>query len=184
MIDPLLHKIIAVGLGLMFLVAAWHKAANGPQFRVTLLEYDVLPEGLVSPVSRAIPAAEFLLGIGWLGGLYQQWLTACGSALMMAIYAIAIGINLGRGRVHIDCGCGFGGAEDTEHPISAGLVGRNIVLAGLALVTLIPAAERTLGVGDYVSLVAALLAVSLLFGASNQLMANRAAINTWRKPRD
>ena len=46
--------------------------------------------------------------------------------------------------------------------------------------TLLPTGSRELGFGDYATLTAALLACSLLFGAMNQLLANRAAINTWR----
>ena len=51
----------------------------------------------------------------------------------------------------------------------------------MALTTMLPAASRALGVGDYLTLVAALIAMALLFGAANQLLANRAAIDTWRK---
>jgi len=38
-----------------------------------------------------------------------------------------------------------------------------------------------IGFSDYLTMLAALLAGALLFGAANQLLANRAAIDTWRK---
>ena len=184
MLDPLILKAISIGLGLMFVVAAWHKLAEGPRFRVTLLEYQVLPESMVAPASRVIPIVEILLGGSWLLGFYFQGLTAIGSAGLLGAYAIAIAVNIRRGRVHFDCGCGFGGKSENEQYLSGGLVLRNSVLIVAALVTLFPATTRDLGFGDYLTLIAALLASALLFGAANQLLANRTAINTWRKGND
>ena len=168
-------------MGVMFLVAAYHKLAEGPSFRVTLLEYQLLPEVLVSPMSRLLPLLELLLGASWLLAFYQQSITAIGSAILLSMYAFAIGINLMRGRHYIDCGCGFGGKSDSEQFLSGGLVMRNLILVALALLTLLPAIDRTLGFGDYATLAATLFATTLLFGASNQLISNRASINTWRK---
>jgi hypothetical protein len=180
MLDPVVVKTIATGLGLMFLIASVHKFSDNAQFRVTLLEYQLLPERFVAPFSRIVPIGELLLGASWLVGFNQQVLTAVASAGLLALYAIAISINLKRGRVHFDCGCGFGGKTDNEQYLSGGLVIRNLLLMALALVTLLPAGSRELGIGDYATLTAALLACTLLFGAANQLLANRSAINTWR----
>lgn len=180
MLDPLIVKTISTGLGLMFLVAAFHKFSGATQFRITLLEYQLLPETLISHFSRLVPIVELLLGASWLTGFFPQNLTAGASSGLLALYAVAIAINLRRGRVHFDCGCGFGGKTDKEQYLSGGLVLRNLVLMSLALATLLPRGSRELGFGDYVTLTAALIACSLLFGAMNQLLANRAAINTWR----
>ena len=182
MSDPLIIKAISIGLGLMFLVAAWHKLSDAAQFRITLLEYQVLPESLVTLASRVVPVVEILLGGAWLVGWTGQGMTAAGSALLLGIYALAIGANIARGRVHFDCGCGFGKSENEQY-LSGRLIVRNLVLIGAALYTLVPADPRQLGFGDYLTLVAALLAGGLLFGAANQLIANRAAIDTWRKGR-
>lgn len=181
LIDPLIIKAIAIGLGLMFIVAAYHKLSEAAQFRVTLLEYQVMPEALVAPTSRIIPIVELLLGGAWLIGYYSQGLTAVASALLLGIYALAIGINIARGRVHFDCGCGFGGSSENEQYLSGGLILRNLLLIAAALITLLPAGTREFGAGDYLTLVAVILAGGLLFAAANQLLANRAAINTWRK---
>lgn len=181
MLDPLITKAISIGLGLMFLLAAYHKLANGAEFRVTLLEYQLLPEWLVSPASRIIPVVEILLGCSWLLSGYGQAATAVASASLLGIYALAIGINLYRGRVHFDCGCSFGGKDDSEQFLSGGLVVRNLILIAAALVTLLPATTRSFGSGDYATLAAVLLAATLLFAAANQLISNRASINTWRK---
>lgn len=184
MLDPLIVKAISIGLGLMFLFAAYHKLAEGPEFRATLYDYQILPPSLVPPASRIIPITELLLGGSWLVSYYQQTLTAIGSAILLGVYALAIGINLYRGRIHIDCGCGFGGKPDSEQFITGGLVFRNLILMAIALISLLPATTREFGFGDYVTLVAVLLVSTLLFAAANQLIANRASINTWRKGHD
>lgn len=184
MIDLLVGKTVAVGLGLMFLAAAWHKLGDRAGFKLTLLEYQVLPDSLVGPFSLLVPIAEAGLGLGWLSAYPGAPATAIASAGLLGAYALAIGVNLWRGRVHFDCGCGFAGKNDREQYLSGGLILRNGVLILLALLTLLPASERALGPGDYLTLVAALVTAGLLFAAANQLLANRAAINTWRKPRD
>lgn len=184
MLDPLVVKAISIGLGLMFLFAAYHKLADAAQFRVTMLEYQLLPEPLIAPLSRIIPILEILLGGGWLLSYYTQGMTAIASALLLGVYTLAIGINIHRGRVYFDCGCGFGGKGDDEQYLSGGLIVRNLVLIGGALLTLLPVGGRALGFSDYLTLVAAILAVALLFAATNQLLTNRAAINTWRKRDD
>ncbi len=181
LLDPLILKVIAIGLGLMFLVAAYHKLSEAGQFRITLLEYQVIPEALVAPASRVIPIIELLLGGCLAAGLLPRWHNCYRQCLVTRVYALAIGINIQRGRVHFDCGCGFGGKSDNEQYLSGGLLIRNIVLIAAALVTLIPAAPRMIGFSDYLTMLAALLAGALLFGAANQLLANRAAIDTWRK---
>lgn len=181
MLDPLIPKAISIGLGLMFLVAAYHKLSDGAQFRVTLLEYQLLPDAMVASTSKIIPLIEILLGGSWLLSYYGQGLTAIASVALLGAYAFAIGINLHRGRVHFDCGCGFAGKRDNEQYLSGGLILRNLALIAAALLTLLPVGARELGSGDYLTLMAALLATALLFGAVNQLLANRTAINTWRK---
>ncbi|MDA0681170.1 MAG: hypothetical protein O3A13_15155 [Proteobacteria bacterium] len=181
MLDPLIIKAISIGLGLMFLFAAYHKLSQGAAFRVTLLEYQLLPDWLVSPASRIIPIIEILLGASWLISFYDLTMTAIGSATLLGIYALAISVNLYRGRVHFDCGCSFGGKDDSEQFLSFGLVLRNLVLIATALVALMPTESRAFSFADYATLTAILLTTTLLFAAANQLISNRAAINTWRK---
>jgi len=180
-LDPLILKAISIGLALMFLFAAYHKLRDAAGFRVTLIEYQLLPDVLIAPVARAVPIAELLLGASWLLGYALHPITAIASAALLGVYALAIGLNLARGRVHFDCGCGFGGRSDNEQYLTGGLILRNLVLIAAALATLLPAGSRALGAGDNLILGASLLAGALLFGAANQLLANRAAIDSWRK---
>ena len=109
---------------------------------------------------------------------------ALASAGLLGAYTTAISINLFRGRIHIDCGCGMASTAGRDQQLSWGLVARNIVLIVAALAATLPATERAIGMVDYVTLVAGLLAIVLLYGAANQLLSNGDAIGTWRNRYD
>ena len=177
--DPLIIRVISVCFALLFLIAAVHKLAGAARFRAVLADYQLLPDALVPPMTRVVAVIELLLGLGWLIA-YRTPVIAVISTMLLAVYAAAIGINLVRGRVHIGCGCGFGGTADEDQQLSWGLVLRNGALIVAAAVAALPPAQRQLGVVDYVSLIAAVLASVLLYAAANQLLSNRAAINSWR----
>ncbi len=179
MIDPLLTKAIALGFAVLFIGAAWHKLSSVGRFEAVLSNYRLLPPPMNRTLALLIPVIELLLGVGWISGL-QPRITAIASAALLATYALAIGINLVRGRIFIECGCGFGAASDTEQPLSFSLVARNILLIGLAGMTLVPVAQRELGRMDYVIALATLLTAILLYAGTGQLIKNRAAIRTWR----
>lgn len=179
MMDPLVEMIVTTGLGILFLLAAMHKLAGIPVFEAALSDYQLIPVSLVPFVSRVIPGLELALGLGWLLS-YQRLAVAIGSAMLLVIYTAAIAINLLRGRVHIGCGCGFGGSTEDEQPLSSGLLVRNLALAVVAISAIIPVYERALGVVDYITLIAALLSLALLFLATNQLIRNGVAIRLQR----
>ncbi len=179
MIDPLLSKAIAFGFAVLFIGAAWHKLSAPGRFEAVLCEYRLLPALVSRHLTFLIPAIELALGLGWIFGLLPR-ITALASAGLLAMYALAMGINLVRGRIYIDCGCGFGVSTEKEQALSSSLVARNILLIGLAVLSIVPVGERDLGITDYVVVIAAVLTAILLFSGSGQLIRNRAAINTWR----
>lgn len=183
MLDPLILKVISIGFGLLFLLAAAHKISTMQQFRVILEEYQVLPRILAGPLARIVPVMEIVLSIGWLTG-FRPGLVATVSAVLLAVYTSAIGINLLRGRIHIGCGCGVAGSAEGDQQLSSGLLLRNSILIAIALVAAIPTTVRSFGVVDYVTLGATLLASALLYVGANQLLANGAAIGAWRNRHD
>jgi hypothetical protein len=183
MLDPLILRTISIGFGLLFLLAAVHKISTAQQFRVILEEYQVMPRVLAGLVARIVPLLEVLLSIGWFAG-YQPELVAISSAALLTMYTSAIGLNLLRGRIHIGCGCGVGGSSDGDQQLSSGLILRNTVLIAIALVAAIPVTARPFAVLDYVTLGTTLLAGTLLYAGANQLLANGAAIGTWRNKHD
>jgi len=183
MLDPLLLKLVSIGFGLLFLLAAVHKLADFQRFRATLSAYEILPHGLIAPVSMSVPVIEALLGAAWLLALQTVWV-ALASTMLLGSYMLAIAINLVRGRIHIDCGCSMGSAAGRDQQLSWGLVARNAMLILAALTATLPATERSIGLLDYATLVAGLLTLVLLYGAANQLLSNGAAIGTWRNRHD
>lgn len=183
MLDPLVLKLVSICFGLLFLLAAVHKLTALETFRATLAAYQLMPGAFVAPTSIIVPILEALLGAAWLLAI-EPVLIAFASTALLAAYAIAIAINVLRGRVHIDCGCGMANSAGRDQQLSWGLVVRNSLLIVVALTATLPAGNRTIGVLDYITLVAGLLAIVLLYGAANQLLSNGAAIGSWRKRHD
>ncbi len=183
MLDPLVLKLVSIGFGLLLLLAAVHKLTALQKFRATLTAYEIMPGALIAPASILVPIVEALLGATWLLGL-EPTFVAMTTAALLASYMSAIAINLLRGRIHIDCGCTMGASAGRDQQLSWGLVARNAILIVAALAAIVPTSERAIGFVDYVTLVAGLLAIVLLYGAANQLLNNNAAIGTWRNRHD
>ena len=180
MLDPLVASIVSIGFGLMFLLASVHKLTGFGRFRAVLGEYRIMPAFLVPVVAAAVPVLEIVLGLTWLFA-NEPRIAGLATTGLLVLYTSAIALNLLRGRVHISCGCGFGKSARGSEVLSWGLVLRNVSLLIAAIAATMPQSARTIGVLDYIVLVAALLGVILLFTASNQLIRNAAAINSWRR---
>jgi hypothetical protein len=179
MIDPLIARVIGFGFAVLFIGAAWHKLSSRERFAAILRDYQLLPDILIRPLTFLIPAIEMTLVFGWISGL-SPWITAMTSAALLATYALAMAINVVRGRIYIDCGCGFGAATGEEQALSSSLVARNILLIGVALLSLVPTTERDVGIIDLIIVSASVLIAILMYASSEQLIRNRAAIVTWR----
>jgi hypothetical protein len=179
MIDPIVGDLISISFGLMFLLAAVHKLSARAEFQAVLADYRVMPASVVPLATILLPGCEIALGLAWLFSSIDVWLPTAG---LLLVYSAGITINLLRGRVHISCGCGFGRSSSADDALSWGLVLRNAVLLGAAVVMAMPTAPRTHGMTDYFTLIAGLIAILFLFTAANQLIRNAAAINSWRRP--
>ena len=167
MLDPLLAELLRAALSLLFGVALWHKLRGTVEFRETLRNYRLLPDGLVAPATLGVLGAEAFVAVGlWLPA--SQRVAATVGAGLLLLYSLAIGLNLWRGRREIDCGC-LGPAAGAS--LSASLLVRNALLCGGALALLLPAAARSLHPLDALSFAGGLATLVLLFHALNQLAA-------------
>jgi len=184
MLDPLIVRLVSVGFSLLFLLAAADKLTSFQKFKVTLADYQLLPQALHGVAARLIPLVEIGLGISWLLSVPSSYVSVA-SAVLLYVYMVAISINLMRGRSHIDCGCGFSRsvASKSSHQLSFGLVFRNLILVAVALATLMPATDRQLGMLDFVILVMAVMTGIFLYAAANQLRSNNGIIGAWRNQR-
>lgn len=183
MLDPLLLKLVSICFALLFLLAAVHKLTALADFRATLHAYQLLPGAMIYPLGMLVPVVELVIGAAWLLGV-EPLPVALASTALLATYTFAIAINIVRGRVHIDCGCGMARSSGKDPHLSWGLVVRNSLLIIAVLSAALPPGERAIGVLDYLTLVAGLLAIVLLYGAANQLLSNGAAIGAWRNRHD
>lgn len=166
MIDPVFYWTISIILAMLWCRAAINKLQASQEFAQLFAAYHLLPQSLAPSMAMILPCVELLVAVLLLlpatqieGGL--------ASAALLAIYAMAMALNLLRGRIHIDCGCHFGGSQT----ISWRLVTRNILLACLSLILLLPVVTRMLSVGD-ILLISAFCFVIGLSGMMLQAISN------------
>jgi len=145
-----------VCVGLVFVLAATHKAQHWRIFSGVVANYRLLPRALVGPVAILLPPVEMLVGILLLSAQVRPFGAGAAVALL-AVFAAAMAINLRRGRIHIDCGCG---QSFLKQNLSWLLVGRNAGLAALLIPSLVFADAMTMATA--LSGVAAGLAFFLL----------------------
>lgn len=163
-IDPVIAWTLRLALALLFSAAAWHKLRDLGRFEGTLRAYALLPAPATRLFSRTLPGAEIAIAImlvhpaSHLGGI--------AAASLLLVYTAAIGINLARGRRAIDCGC-F--ASSSATPLSNALVARNVALIAAACALLLPVSLRPLVWVDWLTLLTALFASSLLWAAGQRL---------------
>ena len=137
-LDPVVAHATASALASVFLLAGAAKLREPAVFRATVEDYQLLPAALVPAFAWTLPLAECAAGVL----LFMTETRAAGALLALLLLALVTGgiaVNLRRGRRKLDCGCGFA----TGVPIGPGLVLRNLVLAGSALLLLLPLSPRS-----------------------------------------
>lgn len=174
--DPVVAWIAAAGLAIVLLVGAGGKLSAFTVFEAALAEYRLLPAATTRPAAALVVAAE-LASAAALLYLPTRAAGAVAALVLLAVVTGAVALNLLRGRRDIRCGCG--GPEHAQ-TLSWGLVARNAVLAGLALIAGAPTGERALSGVDLLSIAGGTLAVAGLYFAANQLLANRPRLNAMR----
>jgi hypothetical protein len=144
MLDTLPHLTLALALAALFAAAAVHKLRAREHWPAVLRQYRLLPGVLVAPVAALLPLTEALAAAALLWPRTSTAGAMIIAALLLA-YAYALAINLRRGRTSIDCGCL--GAQ-RRLGIAPWMVGRNLLLAALALALLLPTNGRVLGAAE------------------------------------
>lgn len=121
-------------LGAIFVFAGLAKLSSRREFTEAIERYGILPHRLIRPVANLLPFFELLSGVLLIVGLGIVFTSAALAATVIA-FTIAIGINLARGE-SFDCGCRALGAP---RKIGWAVVGRNVLLAAIAVLTAIEA---------------------------------------------
>ncbi|MES1924917.1 methylamine utilization protein MauE [Salinisphaera sp. T31B1] len=112
---------------LIMLRAAVHKSLDFTEFQGFVADYRIVPARHAAQTAAVVVIAEWLL-VGLIVWPATRSAGLTGAACLLAAYGAIIARNLRRGHTHIECGCG--GAPQV---LSASLVVRNVMLAGLAL---------------------------------------------------
>jgi len=167
-LDPIFIIASALAIAVLLASAATHKVRAPARFAKQLADYQLLPEALVRPVARVIPAVELVIAFALLVPVSRYW-AALAAAGLISLYAAAIGINLWRGRRDIDCGCA---GPDQAQPLRPVLLLRNSALVGLALLASVSPVVRDLGFFDGFVSVAASSVALLIYAAADGLLAN------------
>jgi hypothetical protein len=171
-LDPALAWTLRMSLALLLAAAAWQKLRAPAAFAAAVDAYRLAPARAARPLAAALLLGE-VVAATWLVVPSWQAQGAMLAAGLLALYAAAIAINLGRGRRDLDCGCGGPGMR---RPVSGWLVLRNVVLAGVAMLLLLPDGDRTLGWVDAFTVLAATGSAAALWAAVGRLEANRPAL--------
>lgn len=162
--EPLVTWGLRGFLALLFAAAALSKLSALEEFYGVVRNFRLMPDGLAKPVAFVLPVAELAVAAGLL--ITPLVLPAAlAAAALLAVFGLAIAINVLRGRTWIDCGCFRNGMKQQ---ISWSLVGRNVILTGLALALagLIPTTPAG-GLADlFVGLMAGTVMMLLYFSAS------------------
>lgn len=165
MIDPAVGALLAGAFALLFASAALHKLRSPARFAEVFRAYEMLPPAMAR-LSWLVPVLELTVAAGMLAGASRAGASAAGAALLV-MYAGAIAANLARGRRDLACGCG--GIND-RRPIAAWMVWRNLALAALLGVMLLPWSTRPLQTVDALTIGAGTAVAGLLYMSVDRLL--------------
>jgi len=159
--------IVAAGtLVCLFARALAHKVSDFDWFSAILDAYKLLPQGLAQPAAYMLAGAEALVVAGLILPATRPAAATLALALL-AVYGAAIAINLFRGNRRIDCGCGGAGQG-----LSWFLLGRNVLLIGLAVVSAATPLPAELGLFAWISAICGIAALMLVIAGAEQLNDN------------
>jgi hypothetical protein len=166
MLDPVIGSLIVGCFVLLFISAATHKLRDLNHFAEVFAGYGIAPLAHRRWLSRLVPLLEIIAALGLLVPASRAAAAAAGAVLLLS-YAAAIAHNLRAGRAAIDCGCG---GLDQRRPIAAWMVWRNLLLALLLGLAMLPWSTRALEWTDGVTLGFGLLAIALLYSCAERLL--------------
>ena len=165
-LDPAIGGLIVGCFALLFASAAGHKLRDLPQFAQVFAAYGIAPAINRWQLSWLVPAAEIAIALAMLLPAARNAAVAAGAALLLA-YATAIGINLRAGRTAIACGCG---GPDQRRPIAGWMVWRNVLLAVVLCLALLPWGARALEWTDGATIGFGLTCIALLYWCAERLL--------------
>ena len=166
LLDPAIGSLIVGCLALLFLSAASHKLRDWRQFAEVFAAYGIAPALNRWQLSWLVPVSEIGVAAGLVTPLARGVAVVLGAGLLLS-YALAIAVNLRAGRIAIACGCG---GLDERRPIAAWMVWRNLLLAVVFGVALLPWSARALEWTDAATVGFGLAAMAALYSCAERLL--------------
>jgi hypothetical protein len=107
----MIKSALRVGLGVMFLAAAWPKFSDPKDFAMLVAQYQMLPAALVDIFALWLSAFEIVVGLGLVLTAWEKEFSLLVGVLLL-MFIVALGQALSRG-LGIACGCfDIAGAAD------------------------------------------------------------------------
>ena len=166
LLDPAIGGLIVGCFVLLFASAASHKLRDLNQFARIFADYGIAPAVNRWRVAWLVPLVEIAIAAGLLPPVSRPAAAGLGAGLLLS-YAFAIAVNLRAGRNAIACGCG---GLDDRRPIAAWMVWRNLLLAIVLGLAMLPWNARALEWTDGVTLGFGLAAMTLLYFCAERLL--------------
>jgi len=167
-LDPIYSLIVTLLVAFVFAHAATHKVMDYTRHAAIVADYQVMPVQFVPLLAPLVIVLEFAAAILVLLPATRPMGLILAAGLLLA-YLFSIVLNLLRGRTSIDCGCGWG---SQEHPISGWLLIRNLLFIAAALTALLPLANRSLHLADWILVALASSVVIAIYYIGDLLIAN------------
>lgn len=174
-LDPAVALALRAGFALLFASTLVHKLRAPADFRAAVGGFGLVPRVAVGVSAAALAAGEAAVVVALI---VRPAMGGMGAALLLLVYAAAMALVLLRGGGGVDCGCG---GVVTGGPVRGSLVGRNLVLAALALPLLVPVGPRPLAWLDAVTVVGAVAVGAALVAAVGSLLVNGPRIDALRR---
>ncbi len=115
---------LRLGLGVMFLYAAWGKILDPGKFQETVENYHMLPSAVTALFAATMSMAELLVGAMFI---FSKWTreAAFATAVMLVMFIVALAQAQVRG-LDISCGC-FSEDEDASKDLLVAIA-RDVLL--------------------------------------------------------
>jgi hypothetical protein len=165
-LDPAFGYLIIAGIALLFATAGAHKLRDLTRFAEAFAAYRVLPRALAQRLAWLIPSLELGVAASLSWGPSRRMAAVAAIAVLIA-YASGLGINLLRGRRDLDCGCVT--ARD-RRAIAAWMVWRNLILAAVLGITVLPWSPRAFNLIDWLTVMGGLTVGVTLYAAADRLL--------------
>jgi putative oxidoreductase len=150
---PVLHRLLGVALGAVFLYASISKIAQPRDFARIVYHYQVIgPNGTLgyapaNLLAIGLPWLEALVGALLVLGLWRREMAAVASGLLV-LFVLAVGSALWRGIDIAHCGCFSVSGEGRSAGIGLILGDLGLLGAGLVLTLVPPRRENPAAVAE------------------------------------